>query len=491
MEQGQLYTGPRGAPLPRTRGLRLTPGVLVPGLLVGLVVVAMLLVGDQPLRSIPLPLWALVPSVAAGAWLCVRRPVAITVAVFALIGAAGALRAFTAIRPEPIAEVLLAGLWIGLLLGFAGTSQPRRIWLWPALIAPALYLTLTALQTLIAPEVTPAIDSFRAGGWYLLACLLVAFAPWPLPAYRRLARGLVVVMVALGAYWVYRFLAGPAPEEIQVYQEALPGQRDIRFQGSLPAAPHLALWAVTTAPLALALGLRESPRWRLAAFAAFALACFGGLAAEVRTGIVALGLGAMTTLGVFLLARALPGGRRLASGLVVGMVVVAVGVGAYAVAIGGEPASEERFAGVFNPTGQSSFQARLNTWSIAMREVADEPLGIGIGTTGRAVSTTTFDPNIPLGIDSSYVKVAVEQGIPMMVLFIFALLALLAGLIVGGVTTRSPDAATFGAGAAGTLVALMVMLFSGYYIERPQALAAWIVIGIGAAHFTTIRGRDA
>lgn len=485
LQRPQLdIAGPRGS-FRILSWLTISPALLLAPLLVGLLVLTLLLVGVRPLRSLALPSVVIAPAAVAGALVCIRRPAFAAVTIFALVGAAGSLRAFTPIVPERIVDLLLIGLWLGVLVAHLGGRREKESWLWPPLLAPAVFLLLTGLQIFSGPSATAAFQDLKAGAWHMLAVLLVAFAPWPKGTVDRIARGILAVLLVLGAYWLYRFLVGQAPEEAQLAREALAGQFNLRFQGSLPAAPHLALLASTMAPFALAFALGTRGRWRALALLSFSFALLGVLAAEVRTSTVALTVGVIVTILLFLASSAYAGGRRLGTGLAIGLLVVAIGTGAYSIAVGGSPEAEARFAGVFDPTGQKSFQTRLDRWQIALGEVADDPLGEGLGTSGRAVATETFDPSIPLGIDSSYVKVGVEQGIPMMILFGVSLVSLLVGLAVRSVTSRESQQATLGIAAAGSLAALMVMMFNGFYSQLPQALAAWLVIGLGAAQFTT------
>jgi riboflavin transporter FmnP len=96
-------------------------------------------------------------------------------------------------------------------------------------------------------------------------------------------------------------------------------------------------------------------------------------------------------------------------------------------------------------------------------------------------------PVAATGLDSSYLKIGIEQGPIVMVLFITALLALLVGLAVRAIATPDPTAAALGIGACGTVVALLVFFYTGFYVEHLQTLSAWLLIGIGAAQFTGSR----
>jgi len=67
-------------------------------------------------------------------------------------------------------------------------------------------------------------------------------------------------------------------------------------------------------------------------------------------------------------------------------------------------------------------------------------------------------------------------------LFAAALIALLVGLARRAVRARSPGVRAMATGAAGTLVAAMVMFFTGIYVEDLISFAVWLPVGaaIGA-----------
>ena len=84
------------------------------------------------------------------------------------------------------------------------------------------------------------------------------------------------------------------------------------------------------------------------------------------------------------------------------------------------------------------------------------------------------------GVDSSYLKIAYEQGILMAIAFMITLLVVLGGLITTAVRTRNPIQSALAVAAVGTLVAFATQLnFEVVYFETPTVLASWILIGIG------------
>jgi O-antigen ligase len=83
-------------------------------------------------------------------------------------------------------------------------------------------------------------------------------------------------------------------------------------------------------------------------------------------------------------------------------------------------------------------------------------------------------------LDNSYLKVAYEQGVPGLVLFAGALVLILVRLCWSAVRSRDPESAALGIGAAGALGSMIVVLYTGMYLETVLVLGPWIAIGVGA-----------
>ena len=74
--------------------------------------------------------------------------------------------------------------------------------------------------------------------------------------------------------------------------------------------------------------------------------------------------------------------------------------------------------------------------------------------------------------------------------YLFALLSavlLLLATARSAITAQSREVAGMAIGAAGTLASLLVVIYTGVYIEGLTALAAWAAVGIGIAPFVTTR----
>ena len=167
------------------------------------------------------------PLFVVAATVCLRWPAEGLIGVLALTGFSGSLSAFTDISAAPVADLILLGLWAAVIWGHLAGGGRGTAWLWPGVVACGLYLGLTMIEILAAPDPELALSSFRIGAWYMLAMLLVAYAPWPPRTYLRIARGAVLVALAVGE------LCGAAKADRLRCGRA--GERD---RDPLPGAPR-------------------------------------------------------------------------------------------------------------------------------------------------------------------------------------------------------------------------------------------------------------
>jgi O-antigen ligase len=264
-----------------------------------------------------------------------------------------------------------------------------------------------------------------------------------------------------------------------------------KLQGSLPNGSVLGLWAAVTLPFCFAAALAMRGRIRLVAMAAVPLLAIGLLGSSVRTASVAAVAGVSLVLLLYQLSRAFPG-PRLGTGAaaLVGFAVAVVLI--YPATAGNTPEKRARYEKVLSPSTDASFQERRFKWSSALHDSPRHPLGHGLGTAGIRAGNQRFIPASTGGdVDNSYVMVAFEQGVPAMIFLIFALVLLLVGLMRRAVWTRSPERAAVAIGAAGTLVALMLMFVTRLYIESLASLAAWLIVGLGVAQFSRVQRKPA
>ncbi|MDP9293111.1 MAG: O-antigen ligase family protein [Actinomycetota bacterium] len=431
----------------------------------------------------------------SGAIVCAVRPAAAVVGAFFVSGAIGSLIAFTPLSPLQIsrlADLILLGLWLGVTAAFLSGRGNRSPWLWPGVLAPALYLGLTGLQVFLTDPLSLGVDSFNAAAWYMLALVLIAIAPWSSETHVRIARGVVLIALAVGAYACFRLATGPTAAETAVAHGAQPGIQPWvtpRFFGSFMSANQLAAWAASLIPFCLALTLAWRGRWRLAPALAIPMLMIGLLASEIRTGVVAVVAGITLTLALFQFSRAFRG--RSAAAAIAFLIVAVIGTGAFAVTIGGSGAKEARYSRLLAPGQDPAFEVRLQGWKVAVHDMSEHPWGHGLGTAGFVAQTENpYNVAGPVFLDNSYLKVGLEQGIVMMLLYVMALVILLLGLARRAMLIRDPWRASLAIGACGTLAALITLFLTGLYSEGMPIVAAWMLVGLGVAQVKVGPRRD-
>lgn len=438
------------------------------------------------------PLIALVgPVVIATALLCAKRPALVVVAVFALTGSYGSLTAFTSIPVGESVDVLLAALWLAVLWGYLFHGRDRPLWVWPGIAATVLYLALTAFEILTAESLSSGLQSFRVSTWYMLAFLLVALGPWRPETRLRIVQGVVVVALVVGAYACVRLIVGASDQEITSAVSS--SENDVRASnlgllGSFPSKKRLAAWCAVSIPFSLGFALLASARWRIIALAACAVCTVALFGTGARFAAVAMVLGVAVIVVLYQLARAFPG---LHFGTTVAVVAAMLGIGTagFLLTQGDSDEGVQRYGEIFSPSEAKTYQKRVSRWGDALEEMGNNPAGTGLGTVGRVqkasgtIETIGLQPNL----DSSYLKVGLEQGPVIMVLFIASLLLLFTGMATRVITTTDRVRAALGIGACGTLAALFVLFFGGFFSEGLPALAGWLMVGIGVSQFT---GRD-
>lgn len=437
------------------------------------------------------PLFALAPlGLVTAAALSNRFPAAAVLSVFALTAFNGTI---TALTPFPVGlavDCVLAGLWAGTVWRLATTHRERPVWFWPGVAGVAGYLGLTAFEIVTAESLTIGLESFRITAWYMLAVLLIGYAGWDRQTYGRVARGVVAVAALTGAYAVMRWIIGPAASErtlavksADIYNFV---QGDLRVFGSFTSGHELGAWSAIAVPFCFAFALGTPGRWRLVAVLAAVLCTLGMLASQVRIGLVAAIVGVVVAIVLFQGARAFPTVRIHATAAAL-LLVPVVGLGAFALTVGGSAGGGSRYELILTPGRDEAYQTRVTKWRTALEDIDRHPFGGGLGSAGQVNREKGRFANIgSIGVDNSYLKIALEQGFVVMVLFAAGLLLLLAGLARRAWATSDPARATLGIGAAATLASYLTLLTSALYIEGLTAMAAWTVVGLGVAQFAAL-----
>lgn len=473
-----------GGPLPANSGAAAAAFALLAG---GGALLA--LIFASPLLAMAIPLAGL------GALFCLRFPTAAIVVVCLTPPLTGTITTYLSIvPPKGLADVLIACLFLSVVWRYATGTDKAEIRPWPALSLLFVYLLMTIGAMLFGDDVGLAFESFKLAALYVLAGYIVAFAPWDAATRRRMAQGIVAVGVVVAGYCVFRYIVGPSGDEIataRAAQPSLPRSEELRFFGTFLTAQDLAGWSAAMLPFATAVAMAWNGFWRFAGAAMAGLCAIALLASDVRTGVAAAAAGIVLSAVVFFASRAFPSGRRIGTGFVALLAAVVVGGGGYLVVVADSPDTQERFAGLLDPGSDPNFQVRQDRWEAAWEDVTNEPFGHGLGRTGSVAARDDLLVVGPPNLDSSYLKIGIEQGLVVMLLYVAGALALLLGLIVRSVRTRNPAAAAMGIGAAGTLTALIVLYYGSNYIESPSVgTPAWIVIGLGIANFTVFVRSD-
>ena len=427
---------------------------------------------------------AAVPAVAISALITRRRPVAAVIAVFVITGFFGTWQAYLHFSPAPLADWLLAGLWLGVIWSYLFEVRERPVWLWPGVALLGVYAALSFAEMAFGNGVA-AVQSFRGSIWYMAAFLLVAFAPWGRDRAVRLATGLVGVAFLVGAYATFRWITGQSGQELgnalaQSDNNVVDGE--IRLIGSFIAGKELAAWTAVAIPFALAFALTFTGRQRLLGLAACATCAMGMLGSDNRAGIVSVVPAIILVLVLYQASTAFPG-VRLGTTLAIGGIVAALGVGAFAFTLGGKSNTNNRYSILLRaPTQDPSYQARLFKWRDALDDIRHHPLGQGLGASGRAQKRYGRYLNISsIDVDNSYLLIALQQGFIVLALYAVGYLLLLVGLARRALfDLRGPEAG-LAIGSAGVLVVFAILMFAGTYVEGLTALAAWILIGVGTA----------
>lgn len=427
------------------------------------------------------------PVLLLSAAACARRPAAATLVVFAISGFFGSLQAFFQYPTSSTVNLVLGSLWIGIPLGYALGTRTRGVHPWMPLLGIVLFVVITLLQLVTATGDNGALDAFMATTWFTAAIVVLAFAPWRTDTYMRIGRGIVAVALLVGGYATLRWIIGPADDEIAIAQYSSYNYSgdELKLLGSFPNGSDLGQWSAAIIPFCAAAAVWLPGLWRLAALLAMGLLAIAMLGSQLRVGLPGAAAGTVVVVLLWQMSRSLPG-LRLGTVSVIALLAVLAGGVAFAVT-GGSNDPNRSYSNILDPGNDPSFQARTYKWEQALRDLDDKPLGYGLGTAtsgvaGAVGTNNRFLTNVgQQSVDSGYLKIALEQGFAVMVLYILALLTLVVGFARRAVAELDRQRAALLIGAAGTLVSFMVVLVTGAFQESLAAVAVWLVVGLGAA----------
>jgi hypothetical protein len=436
----------------------------------------------------PLLVLALPAGIAAGI-ACRRRPDLAVLGLFATASAFGAIEAFTPVPPSKVADLLLAGLWLGIAWRWIAGGERMQLRLAPGVVLLIAFAVITLAQVTAAPTLSFGLHTFISSGLYLLTVLLVGLSEIDSARLAAVAKGIVGIALLVALYAILRDIIGPAAQE-----RAIAARQPFNFKGdklllfgSFESRHQLGIWCALVVPFCGGMAAVLNGRWRIAALAVIPLCAVALIESESRAALVAAIAGLAVVLALHSMGRAFPGPRL---GILMTAVVVLAGAGGTAIVLSGGSGSSttKKFTVVLHPGDDAAYRARRAKWDEALRDIRKQPMGHGLGTAnqlqqqqGRFVTIGSFS------IDNSYLRVGYEQGVVPALLYIAALLALALSLIRRAVST--PDSARAGPAlaAAGAMVAYIVVLYPSNAFDGYAALTAWLLAGVGIAPFLVER----
>jgi hypothetical protein len=437
------------------------------------------------------------PGAIVATWVVWKWPAFGTVVVLAITGTFGSLTAYLTFPYYRTMTVALVALLLAAVLRLLVMRRRGTLEVPLSVIAILGYLALTLAQLALSDNRQTALHGFELAPWAMCAMLVVAYSQWSRDTHERILRALLLIAVGVGGYAVLRLIIGPSTVErelassggaLAVYNFA---DGHLKLLGSFPNGADLAHWTGLMLPFcaSAALGLRG--RARRLAIAAVPLLAVALLGAQSRAAGLAALVAALLVVTLHIGARAFVG-LRLEYALIAVLTLIIVGGGAY-VAAGGASSqanSGHSYASLLaGPSHDASFADHEYKLNQAFRDLAGHPFGYGLGTANPGFDPPSVAPVPPSSInqitgfvvDNGYLKVALEQGFAIMVLFAVGLVLLAGTFVRGGLRIRDPMRATIVIGSLGVLVSLLLMEMGAAVADGIPAVAGWIVMGLGLA----------
>jgi O-Antigen ligase len=485
---------------------------LVPYAMPAVLALSLLIKKDRPVSWLDQVCWVwtalvllavlLVPSVGRGsttdliailaggvAAAVARRWPSFALFVVALMSASyGSLDAIWNFPSSKLMALALAGLWVSLIAQvILDGSRPVRLsvglWLFIA------YLAITAIMVPLAPDRFVADYSFKNVDWYFMVVPLLAWSGWQRSTHDRMAKTLLLVALAAGGYAVFRVIVGPAHKELLQFESTpynFTPNGKLKPGGSFATAQDMGTWMAFLVPFCFAQLLSRRDVWRVVALAAMGLCTIAAVESNTRIALVGIGAGLVLVLALYAFSPAFPGLRL---GVTFAAVVLGVAAIAGALLVTGNNVSHS-YSGLLHPTSDPSYIAREAKWSQALDAIRTEPFGSGVGTASQAEQyAALFSATGDTEVDNGYLRIALEQGLVIMILFAAALAGMLVALVVTSFKRGEMPGAALTIGAAGTLLSYAVVMMAEDASADPRALGAWIPIGLGMAVVVDARRR--
>lgn len=468
---------------PEDRSDPVGPTIVLLGIALGLAYMAAYTGANITKPTSPATLAIGGPALAACALIAVRHPVLTTSVAVGVMAFSGALAARWSLPVEGPITLLLMGLVLSTGVAYAFGERSRVLFIAPGVMLVAAYLLLAASQIPFAESMTVGTRAFMAGPVFLMLVIGLAYAPWEPETRWRVVKSVVAISLAAGIYALIQEISGPSTAEISSARRSAGVGGDLALFGSLPNRVELGSWCAVAVPFLTAMALATTGRWRAIATAALALSVLALLGSQVRTALVAAGIGVAVVLALLVAARSFGIAKLGTAVLAAGGLLVAGAIG-YAVTVADTQEKSERFSRILDPGSDFSFQQRVEKWEQALDEINSEPLGQGLGTAGTAQRNYSRFLRLDNAfVDNSWLEVGIQLGYPGLLMLGAAALALLLGIGRAAIATLSPQAAAVGIGATAALTAWIVNMMTGGTYESWGAVLLWLLLGLALAPF--------
>ena len=436
---------------------------------------------------------AVVAAIVALAWWAPAWALAGGVLLF---GFEGSVKVLLGLEPTPLPfgnrELGAAAIDLALFAGVAGVLVADRgrslRELWAAthrgerivLGLLAAWFAVSILQIAQGGDLERGLHGFRLFQAYVLVGLAAAVV------FRRPAAAVPAAQVVLwiglivSAYAAFRVLIGPADaEEAFAVSVETVTRYDGNFRaiGSFSGAVGMGSFLLPMAVFAVVVGFLI-PRLRVLGWLVASLAMVGIVASYGRTVFLGMALG-LLCLVVIIGSGATARQRLAALGLLVA--VLALSYGGVQIAAQASPRLEERAEGIFDPFDDASIRLRFDTWEDRLDEAVNRPLGRGIGSAGAASTAVRGTREDLVTTDNSFLKVLLEQGIPVTAVFLATLLGVVALAGRRLMALQREGRRAVGVAALCAFVAFLGLALLGEAVEQPGKVLAWGFLGIALA----------
>ena len=444
--------------------------VLVPA-----AVVAAHLASDRPTLIVAAPV------LLACAFVARRAPVVNVVAALAVTGFYGTLSAYTSVPSGQVIDALMLGIWLALAWELLIAGRAERLTLTPGIVCLLALGAIGLAQVALAPDPSFALRALRSSTFFVVGLVAVALVARERRLATSIARGILVVALAVAAYAVLRYVTGPAHKELLLAQRQPYNQNNgaLRLIGSLLSRHQLAVWLGAIVPFCVAAAAASTRRVRIATAVLGALSAVAILATNSRGGFLAAIVGMAAVVLLLNSAPAFPGFRMGTSATLALLVVVAGGL---AMTFTMTSSDRRHFENILHPGRDQAYQARQVKWREAEHSIGQHPWGLGLGE-GSGLSVGARNANLvgAHDIDNSYLTLAYEQGWVAIALFVSGLLLTAWRLVLHVRRSRDPVSAGLAAGGCATLLSFAAAMYGGNYLVGTTALAIWIAVGLGVS----------